>query len=306
MRAVRHAGDRAAGYRRGAVMGLTVAEAFMLIAFVLLLLLGVWMATARDRIAALEARAEAAERFADAFDPAQKAAALTARDHLADLGQDIGKLAAFRDLLAAASDPADAAQALSLLPVLEEGLSADESAVRVRLLDEAEITRLARTAAALDPEARRALVDLARSADLPALAALAEEGGVEGMRRDRAALALLREGDEARQAEELAAYRATGLAPAEVIALTVRAQGVADAAREARRSRAQIAATVAAQTGPVIAEVGGEVRPDGSIVFSDRLLFDAGSARITPAFDATLARLCRPWIEALHAERDAL
>ena len=43
------AGDRAAGYRRGAVMGLTVAEAFMLIAFALLLLLCAMSCASRSR-----------------------------------------------------------------------------------------------------------------------------------------------------------------------------------------------------------------------------------------------------------------
>ena len=293
--------DRAASYRRGAVMGLTVAEAFMLIAFVLLMLLGVWMATARDRIAALEARAEEAERFADAFTEEEKAAALVGREHLAELGQDLAKLAGFREMAAAGASPVEAARALELLPALAEGHSAEELLDRARLLDEAMVAEVAEAALALPPDARRALVDLARMETLPDLAALLEEQGVEGL---RAAARADPDGSEA--ARDLAAYRATGVAPEAVEALVAARDRAVSAELDAAMSRARIAAEIAREAGPLVAPLGGEVRPDGTIVFRDRLLFQAGSARITPAFDATLAGLCRPWIEVLHAQRDGL
>lgn len=301
--------DRAAGYRRGAVMGLTMAEAFMLIAFVLLMLLGVWMATAQDRVSALEARiaqAEVAEQFADAFDAEQKAAALAGKEQLALLGRDLVKLDAMRDLIAAGASPSDVVQALSLLPAVREGFTVDQLVESARLLDEATLKALAEAAVKLPPEARVALTDLARLDDFPELAALLRNGDPASLGSDLERVRAVRSGDAASDARDLAAYRATGIDPAQISGLRADVDEVAAARLEARRSRAQIAATVEREAGSVIAGLGGEVRPDGAIVFSDRLLFDSGSARITPAFDAALSQLCRPWIEALHAERAGL
>lgn len=49
MSAITDKGKRSADYRRGTVMGLTVAEAFILLAFILLLLLALWRVTERRR-----------------------------------------------------------------------------------------------------------------------------------------------------------------------------------------------------------------------------------------------------------------
>ncbi len=306
--------DRGRGYRRGTVMGLTVAEAFMLIAFVLLLLLGVWMATARERIKALQTRAEAAESFADAFTEDQKAAALTNRDQLTMLGNDLAKLEAFRQLADMGASPSEAAMALDLLPALRGGLTPQDVLDRVRLLDEAMLRDLAQAAVTLDPESRAVLSDMARLEDFPEIAELLRDGGLEALRLDLAKLAefqdILAEGSDPQTAAEiaelLAAYRATGLSPEEVARLSDRMDDVARARLEAAQSRAQIAGSLQAQVGPLVAGLGGEVRPDGSIVFSDTLLFEAGSAELTDTFDTALGQLCRPWIEQLHARRDDL
>ncbi|TFL19634.1 OmpA family protein [Jannaschia formosa] len=300
--------DRARGYRRGTVMGLTVAEAFMLIAFVLLMLLGVWMASARERITELEERVRAAEPFALAFTEEQRAAALAHRDELTLIGNDIAKLEAFRTLAEQGASPTEAALALELLPVLEDGLTPEEAVARVRLLDAEALRDLAQAAALRDPEAQAALVELARMEEVPRLAELLEDGALEGELAKLAAFEeLLEEGSEAAGAlDDLTAYRETGLAPEEVAALAAQMNDVAQAQLAAAASRDRIATALEAEAGAVVAGLGGEVRPDGSIVFSDRLLFDAGSARLRPEFDSALGRLCRPWIETLYENRDAL
>ena len=287
----RPAYDRASGYRRGTIMGLTVAEAFMLIAFVLLMLLGVWMATARDRIVALETRLAEAERFANAFTEKERAAALAHREQLTQLGEDLQKLDNIRELTAAGASPSDAVRALQLLPALAEGHSPEELLDRARLLDEAQLETLAEAAVALPPETRVALTDLARLEDFPELAAR-----LAGL--DAATLAA--------DLAELEAYRATGQAPEAIDRLTVAISDVAQARIAAAEAQETLAAAVVRSTGPVVASLGGAVRGDGSIVFPDTLLFEAGSATITPAFDGALARICRPWIETLHAQREAL
>lgn len=310
----RHDMDRARGYRRGTVMGLTVAEAFMLIAFVLLMLLGVWMASARERIDALQERVDVAEPFADAFTEEQKAAALTNREQLTLLGNDLAKLEAFQSLADIGASPSQAAMALQLLPALRDGMTAEDLLDRVRLMDEATLRDLAQAAVTLDPDTRAVLSDMAQLDDFPEIAEMLRDGGLEALRNDLAKLAafqdILAEGSDpqtaAEVAELLAAYRATGLTPDEVARLSAQMDSVTRARIEAAQSRSQIARSLRAQVGPLVAGLGGEVQPDGSIVFSDTLLFEAGSADLTPVFDSALSQLCRPWIEQLYARRDDL
>ena len=282
-------GDRARGYRRGSVMGLTVAEAFMLIAFVLLMLLGVWMASARERIVALEAEAAEARSFFDAFDEMQRAAALANRDQLTLLGNELEKLEAFRDLAERGATPTEAALAMELLPALAAGLDPAEALDRVRLLDEETVRDLAEAAVLLPPEAQATLVNLARLDALPELDALRALGP-----EDRAV------------AEELAAWRATGLDPAAAAGLAERMGAVTQARLEAAEARDRVATALVSSIGPLVTGLGGEVRADGTIVFSDALLFDAGSARLLPAFDEKLAAFCRPWMTTLYERRDDL
>ncbi|MGB3409386.1 MAG: hypothetical protein WBA67_18030 [Jannaschia sp.] len=313
---MRHGGhmDRGRGYRRGTVMGLTVAEAFMLIAFVLLMLLGVWMATARERIEALEDRVQAAEPFARSFTDLQKAAALANREQLTLLGNDLAKLESFRALADQGATPAEAALALQLLPAVQDGTSPQEALERIRLLDEAMLRDLAQAAVALDPETRAVLADMAQLEDFPQIADLLRDGGLESLRLDLAKLAafedILNEGTDpqtaARIAELLAAYRATGLTPDEVAQLAAQMDDVTRARLAAETSRTRLAASLQAEVGALVAGLGGEIRPDGSIVFRDTLLFDAGSARLTTSFDTVLTGLCRPWIERLYADRETL
>ena len=288
---MRHSYDRASGYRRGTVMGLTVAEAFMLIAFVLLMLLGVWMATARDRIVALETRLAEAERFSEAFTEEERAAALAHREQLAELGADLQRLDGFRELKATGASPTDAVRALQLLPALAEGYSPEQLLDRARLLDAEMLETLAEAAVTLPPEARATLTDLARLEDFPDVAALIAERAPDGLAADLA---------------ELDAYRATGRDPAAIGLLTETLGGVEEARLAGIAARDSLATAVARSAGPVVESLGGEVRGDGSIVFPDTLLFEAGSATITPDFDAALVRICRPWIEALHAQRQAI
>ncbi|GIT90454.1 hypothetical protein JANAI62_00640 [Jannaschia pagri] len=306
--------DRGRGYRRGTVMGLTVAEAFMLIAFVLLMLLGVWMASARERITALEERVRASEPFAQSFTEEQKAAALAGRDQLTLLGNDLAKLDAFRTLTDQGASPSEAAMALDLLGQLPDGVTLPEVADRVRLLDEAMLRDLAEAAVTLDPETRATLSEMAQLDDFPEVADLLRDTGLESLRSDLAKLAafedILASGVDpdsaAEMADLLAAYRATGLHPDEVRALAAQMDDLTRARLNAAASRDDIAEALRVQAGGLVASLGGVVQADGSIVFRDTLLFDAGSATLRPTFDAALSQLCRPWIETLYARRDVL
>ncbi len=149
------AGFTSAQYRRGTVMGLTVAEAFMLVAFVLLMLLVFWRQEIDDEYK--EAR-ELTERLS----PEELMAVADAKDKgelrvlLIDLrkkGINISKTT--KALLSGA------------VPVAPARL--DKLKTRARLVDEADIRQLAEAAAILPPEHKRTLTNLVSLSEAGAL-----------------------------------------------------------------------------------------------------------------------------------------
>src|SRR3954452_4874082 len=105
-------------YRRGAVMGLTVAEAFMLLAFILLMLMMLWRSEDATRLAAAKGFAEL---------PAPERAAITENA---------------RTLGAAGIDPTDPAFAQKLETVLALVGADPPEAVLRRLAHASEAERL--------------------------------------------------------------------------------------------------------------------------------------------------------------------
>ena len=133
-------------YRRGAVMGLTVAEAFMLVAFVLLMLLVFWRHEIEDEYK--EAR-ELTERLS----PEEQAAVADAKDK--------GELRILLiELRKGSIDIPKTTKALlsGAVPIAPERLEKLET--RARLVDEDEVRRLAEAAAVLPPEHKRTLSNL--------------------------------------------------------------------------------------------------------------------------------------------------
>lgn len=135
-------------YRRGALMGFTVAESFMLIAFALLLLLALWRASDVERQRAHAAREMAVAALWDLGEPQRLQIGGAAADGTLDL-----RLALPPDTLraAAAADavilPADAHR------LLEE---------RARLVAEEDLRALAEAAASLPADQLRRLTDLVK------------------------------------------------------------------------------------------------------------------------------------------------
>jgi endonuclease YncB( thermonuclease family)/outer membrane protein OmpA-like peptidoglycan-associated protein len=64
---------------------------------------------------------------------------------------------------------------------------------------------------------------------------------------------------------------------------------------------AQIAGALEARLGSVVREAGGAIRSDGALVFPDTVLFERGSATITPALRAFLGTICEPWLATLES-----
>lgn len=204
----------ARSYRRGAVLGLTVAEAFMLLAFILLMLMMLWRAESEEELR------EAVR--ATAGGPEQIELIVKTMD----------------DLQVAGLSPTD--------PLLQEKVR-----MLVALSSDQTGTEILRRIEALSPEARRQLVELVASGRVDELVALKD---------------------------------------------TIRGQILGEEAR-----REALGQAIADRLGVIVAEVGGRIEPDGSIVLPDTVLFDAGSSEITARLLEFLESACGPWIDALRS-----
>ncbi|NIY97332.1 MAG: OmpA family protein [Oceanospirillaceae bacterium] len=299
-----------ANYRRGTVMGLTAAETFMLICFILLLLLSYWIATTRN-----------ATEFYRQFSDEQRLAAQEYRADLARLDETLARNLQFERLLDDAGGKETLLDALRLVQERPD-LSVEDLSERLRLLDDDIVRQIAEQSLRLETEERLALRDLSTVKDLPAMvsqvASLPED--VQEMMVE---LQQFREsGVDPKQisamSEALAAYRATGMDPGDVLAMTDElsdfrrsglaaeevgdlAEAVADLRSSNLATGREIADEIRRRAGDVIASMGGQVLDNGNVVFPDGVLFDQGSAEIKPAFRKVLENICEPWVSALHA-----
>ena len=177
-------------YRRGAVMGLTVAEAFMLVAFVLLLLLLFWRNQVQDAVdlaAKLPPESQQAllkgavpiqpERLAE-LERKERQLADTARRVLAEDEVPVTRkrLTELENKERRLDDPARRVLAKNEVPVLRERLKALEETER--LLEKPLGRSLAEAAAKLPPETLRKLTDLAREPNTVAAADALSKGAV--------------------------------------------------------------------------------------------------------------------------------
>lgn len=284
-----------ASYRRGTVMGLTAAEAFMLVAFILLTLLVLWRVTA----------AEEQERL------------LEENARLKEAVESVGA-------------PASIADALAFRDRFDQ-LSADEMAARLSLVEDEKLRALVQEAQGLPEEGLLELTDLTRVGAVPGVrekldqleriglspaevqqlqqelvAAEDKQRHLEEkmIRVEKARDAL--ESTKEALAEQLAAFAETGRTPSDIRSIEAMLAELGEQQHSLARTGAEIAATIEEKAGDRIAALGGQVLPDGDVIFPDAILFAANSAEIQDDFDMLLQSFCRLWFETLYEQRDAL
>lgn len=240
-----YTGDGARHYRRGAVMGLTVAEVFLLLAFVLLMLLMLWRSEAEDALSAVQ----------DYVDMP-----VEARENLAGVS---------RALESAGVSVQDPAVAQGMLRFIQ--IAASPNGVEV-------IEQIANQS---DPSLR------------DKLAIFFELQETEAGRGLMDALAAAPEG-ERRRLVELVASKGVG----EAVGSLERIGSWVDAAGAAP---ARLADALERELGSAVRSAGGEIAPDGSLVFPDTVLFEPGSAEITPTLREFLGSICLPWFRTLES-----
>lgn len=290
---------REANFRRGTIMGLTAAEAFMLICFILLLLLGLWRESTRE-----------AMDFYAQFTPNQRVAAEIYQTDLESLGHNMRELKSFQDLLAEAGGEEKLKDALRVLQDYPD-IPIIEILDRIRLVDEATLKTIAEAAAKLPKDVQRQLADLSTSEQFAAIVQLTHsspQGVVEsvkqlreyelsGLSPEQVKRLAFEAVDAGAMADELGEFTEIGLDPAEIQYLV---QSVEQLRKAQVTSGKNIADAIRVRAGDLIEQMGGKILDNGDVVFPESVLFDPGKDIIRQEFDAVLSRFCVPWLEALQ------
>ena len=359
--------DHRASYRDGTIMGLTAAEAFMLISFILLLLL-TWRF-----LADVETKKELdrVRNFGDQFTQEEQRLAIEFRDRLHEFKENIDAI----DLVITRSATELQVETGLELESRFGRLDPDLMGGRLRLMDKERLRVLLESVQDLPEDELQELTDMVSTEDLAkrlqefqafediglepeeirrlqATTASIEDSrkelasrlqafediglAPEEIRRLQAAAARI-EDSRKELASRLQAFEDIGLKPEEIQRLQVTAARVEDSRKELasrlqafedigltqeeirrlqvdaervknfrqgrERSRADVAKQLRQQIGARIAPLGGRILDNGDVIFPDRGLFEAGSAKISSEFDGVLQGVCRRWFEVLHNER---
>lgn len=279
-------------------MGLTAAEAFMLIAFALLFLFILWQQENRDEV-------EKALAFTD-LPPEQRQLLLDAAKQ-----GDLERLALLRDEKAGEFAKLPEVQQVRLLDAANQGdldllfLLKEDGANIGELLTDGTLEQADRLGRLFDANAldrlSTALQDLPETERLALVDLVSGEANGEILTR----LAEIQEYfslgatlPEIREALTLsAALGEEGLD--DVNALKERIRDRIDARGD---QQAELAAVLEEELGALVRQVGGEISDDGSITLPnpDGVLFEAGSARITGELRSFLSQTCAPWMRAIQ------
>ena len=270
--------DSDRNYRRGAVMGLTVAEAFMLVAFALLMLLALWrfeadaeqrevataLSLAEQRLEAAETALAALREFRD-IPPQQRAA-------LIEMASD-GRLQiarALRDQGFENPAPEDIRELMR----------------RLELLEQADLRRLIDAATVWRAEDRARLLDFVSlnpgEQSIADIVAILEDGATP---------------DDIRRALALAA----SLDPEDLAGLDSLRDSIRERLGERSARQRLVAETTLIAVGDIVTSKGGEIDDRGTITLPDKVLFDRGSSEATADLRDFIEMVCRPWFEALRA-----
>lgn len=287
-----HTNDR--NYRRGAIMGLTAAEAFLLISFALLLLLAFWQwEEDKKNTPAIEEFRQLSLREQNVFLSASTDGSMEAFIALSEQGVDFAAPA-----------------------------SSDNPREKWRFIDKSELLRLMDAAQELPPDIQRNLAAMVEADSVSEV--LSEMAALEQLIKDGKNLKELIASDAVAEAIKqtdipldklietatvLQQLEASGrtlqdvLATAEAIQeLEAAGQTLAGISGKIADAESQAGAMVNAlrqELGAVVAELGGRIDDSGAITLPDELLFDRGKAGIKPLLNEFLVQACEPWLATL-------
>lgn len=261
-------------YRRGAIMGLTMAEAFILISFALLLLFAFWQwEIQKENTPEVQAFKELTNRQ---------------RHNILQVSGD-GSLEVFLSLKKQGMD-------------FEAPHSIENAREKWRFIDKDELRRLMDAASELPEDIQRNLARLVENEQAHRI--LSEMGALEELIKSGQTVAEL-----VKSSETAAAITETGksleelLATAQTIDDLRKAgqtlEGISGKIRYAEAQEAALVGALRSELGRLVSEVGGRIDDTGAIILPDSVLFDQGKSQITPVLAKFLAQACGPWLTVL-------
>ena len=322
-----------ASYRNGTIMGLTAAEAFMLISFILLLLLA-WRFIADEEsqteLKSAQTEVETLRKFNEQFSKKQMELALKYRNQLPEIHRNIEII----NYVVGAN---------VTLEKLQRGLDWDNqlgnrhpdiAEERLRLMDNDRLRKLLESVSNLPEKELLQLTNMTSTENLAKKLQKFEEfdqSGItveaalsqrekekqlnkvlEGLKNDLRIFKQLgltpeqindlQQGHE-KLREELGIFKQLGLTPEQINDLQRNAIHTEDLRQGQEKLREEIVEQFRGQIGPKIKPLGGQIRDNGNIIFPEKGLFETGSAIISPRFNQTLQGICRYWFEVLYSKK---
>lgn len=281
------------GYRRGAVMGLTLAEAFVLITFAVLMLLALWrlqvdeeLSRYREELSRFEGLRDLSQRQLAVAESLGESGQLELADAIVSDGVNLAVVIERLDELAqdslsssemaAAVVLAESEQLLAASRLVSNGLDLaagtgfPDEADRWRLIDQDELLRVLNSLEDLPESIQRNLADLVEVENPSYLARIIEE----------TQRALAAEDSTVEEEDPLAA--------------------VGQIFDQANMRRAETVRLLRERLGDQIGQLqGATIRDDGTIVLPETVAFRLGSAEISHELRTYLQAACQTWIETL-------
>lgn len=271
-------------YRRGAIMGLTMAEAFILICFALLLLFAFWQWEVEKQ------NTPEVQAFKDLSYEQRQTVLVSSQD---------GSIEAFVTLKEKGMD--------FTVPA-----SIENPQEKWRFIDEDDLRRLIDAAESLPKDMQRHLADMVEADQ--AVEILQEMAMLQELVASSKSVADLLDaghelGELLQAANILKALAASGKTvddlldtAAQLEDLEKAGQTLEEISSKIRNAEAQEAALVGAlksELGELVTSIGGYIDETGAIILPDKVLFHQGKASITPDLAKFLAQACQPWLATL-------
>lgn len=285
-------------YRRGTIIGLTIAESFMLISFALLLMLALWQSSSRESLL-----------FAKQFSKKEQK----------DIIQ-IAKENDFSDFQRKIDQVAKAKRATEFYDKFtEEERSVAIGRARIKdfesilelskLISEEDMRAIAEAVVTLQKDEKLALHSLISNPELREMIALVEQYAEVLISKPSlvdltsAIASIDKDVNNPLKNYEKFIGKTT---PEEIDKALILQAGVSEAVANALETEKQVAQNIQDKVGPLVNQVGGHIQANGTIILPDTLLFDSNSAKIRKELDAFLRGFCRPWVEILFSNKKGL
>ncbi|MCG6941135.1 MAG: OmpA family protein [Thiohalocapsa sp.] len=298
---------RSADYRRGTIMGLTVAEVFILLAFILLLLLALWRATEQKKYEELKIACDR-QGWVRQYDTAELA---WLRDHA---GSDaLAKVIAADMAMKDGARLIDNEMTLAWIDAMEQAppeqqqfiltLAADDPSQVDQIIEQ--VTALKHGARLVEAEDLKKLIDALGSmprTEREAFVDLLEANGYDNIIDWANKLAELvkngRSPEEVANALELVKE----IPPSDLEDIQGLIESIRAPIAASEQLRQEVAASIQTAVGGLVSRIGGEIDPvTGAITLPDTALFAQGSAQLSPQTRDFLDEFCPRWLDKLYA-----